>query len=375
VPEIQLEQTWSLGARIDGGGFGDVYEAHSAAVASAVIKLIPKDPGAQRELLFADLSGVRKVVPVIDQGETEDHWVIVMPRAAQSLKEWMRKPGQIPADASIVLPVLVDVATALADLDGRVVHRDLKPGNVLMLDGSRCLADFGISRYAEATTAADTRKYFLSWEYAAPERWRLEHAEAACDVYALGVVAYELLAGTLPFGGPTQDRFREQHLHEVPPALTSASSLTSLVEECLLKDPRARPTPTNLLARLSRGIDPAAAEEHNLSEGLNCLASVQRDVTARRAQVDSQQSRIQTEEEQRQTLGDSAAQLFTRISESVASAIVAAAPAVKGRGTGPTSVYSWRESRCKSRQRPDWLGVPNNRFAQPSTWSQRHSST
>lgn len=78
------------------------------------------------------------------------------------------------------------IATALAASDGRVVHRDLKPENVLYLDGHWCLADFGIARHAEASTALDTRKLAMDPHYAAPERWRFERATSAADVYSLG---------------------------------------------------------------------------------------------------------------------------------------------------------------------------------------------
>lgn len=113
------------------------------------------------------------------------------------------------------------IAATLVDLDGRVVHRDLKPENVLLHGGHRCLADFGISRYAEATTAPDTRKYAMSPPYAAPEQWRFERAGTPADAYAFGVMAYELLSGSLPFTGPD---FRDQHLNKVPEPLTAASN-------------------------------------------------------------------------------------------------------------------------------------------------------
>jgi len=132
------------------GWVGQVFTARSAND-SGVIKLVPKDPGASRELLFVDLQDVPNVVPVWDSGEHNGFWFIVMPRAEQSLKDRLDKTD-VPADAGDHRDPQ-DIADALAALEGRIVHRDLKPGNVLSLDEKWCLADFGISRYAEATTA------------------------------------------------------------------------------------------------------------------------------------------------------------------------------------------------------------------------------
>jgi len=194
---LNLQQEWTLGDRIGGGGFGQVFTAQSATGESAVAKLVPKAPGAEREMLFVNLAGVRHVVPVIDSGETDDAWVIVMPRAERSLRQHIQGAGgRLAIEDSVA--ILSDIATTLADLDGKVVHRDLKPENVLLLNGHWCLADFGISRYAEATTAPDTRKYAMSPPYAAPERWRSERATTATDIYSLGIIAYELVSGAAP---------------------------------------------------------------------------------------------------------------------------------------------------------------------------------
>ena len=82
---LQLGRKWHLGEPVGRGGFGVVYAAKSGTGETAVVKLVPRAPAAQREMLFIDLGSVRNVVPVIDSGETDDAWVLVMPRAERSL--------------------------------------------------------------------------------------------------------------------------------------------------------------------------------------------------------------------------------------------------------------------------------------------------
>ncbi|MDL5206369.1 protein kinase [Streptomyces sp. ALI-76-A] len=147
-----------------------------------------------------------------------------MPRAEKSLRAHLQEHGQLPLNETVA--VLSDVAEALADLkDREVVHRDLKPENILLLGGRWCLADFGIARYAEATTAQHTYKGAGSLPYMAPEVWKYQRATGATDIYALGVLAYELLEGTRPFTGPAEHDYQEQHLHGTPPPLTTAPPL------------------------------------------------------------------------------------------------------------------------------------------------------
>lgn len=313
---------WVLGKRIGAGGFGSVFEAKSSEENEpAVAKLVPKAPGAQRELLFVELTGVHNVVPIIDSGETPDHWVLVMPRAEKSLRQHLDELAA-PCTASDALTIVSDITTTLADLDGKVIHRDLKPENILLLNGRWCLADFGISRYAEATTAPDTQKFALSPPYAAPERWRLQRATIATDVYALGVIAFEVLAGKRPFAGPNEHDFREQHLHQDPPALANMpAALDALINECLYKAPEARPNPANILARLKR-IGVAA-----VSPGLAKLQRANLAEVVRRGESARQASAQQSDSEKRRALADGAAKSFKRIGDELLKAIVAAAPA------------------------------------------------
>src|SRR5665213_405142 len=189
---IKLKREWVLGDQIGAGGFGQVFAAKSGDDETAVVKLIPKAPGADRELLFVDLTGIRNVVPIIDRGDAGANWAIVMPRAEMSLRDQLNSPAY-SASSSLVVSILNDIVLALTDIDGKVVHRDLKPENILKLGKRWCLADFGISRYTEASTAPDTQKYSLSPPYAAPERWRAERATTATDIYSFGVIAFELI--------------------------------------------------------------------------------------------------------------------------------------------------------------------------------------
>jgi serine/threonine-protein kinase len=295
--------------------------AVSAAGETAVVKLVPKAPGADRELLFVDLAGVRNVIPVIDSGETDDAWAIVMPRAEQSLRQHLDQFDGRPMAVSDAVSVLSDIAATLADLDGMVVHRDLKPENVLLLDGGWCLADFGISRYADATTAPDTRKYALSPPYAAPERWRNERATNAADIYSLGVIAHELLSGALPFSGNNIHDFREQHLHADPKHLAAIpASLGALIEECLYKAAEARPSPSNVVARLARIAQTAP------STGLAKLEEANRAEAVRLGESGRRESEFRSDAERRAALRDAAASGLARITDTLKEAITQAAP-------------------------------------------------
>jgi serine/threonine-protein kinase len=317
---LKLRQEWVLSERIGGGGFGQVYAAKSSGHELAVAKLVPKAPGAQRELLFVDLDGMRNVVPIIDSGETDDNWVLIMPRADKSLRQHLEEEAD-SLDVGKALTILSDIAIALVDLDGKVVHRDLKPENVLLLNRAWCLADFGISRFAEATTAPDTQKFALSTPYAAPERWRAERATIATDVYSFGVIAYELLSGSLPFMGPESQDFREQHLHKAPANLANVpAALGAIVEECLYKPAEARPRPTNLLMRLGR------VGESAPSMGLAKLQEANLAETARRGESVRHESEHRSNAERRAALADAATSGLAKIAGALQEAIMEAAP-------------------------------------------------
>lgn len=343
--------------KADRAGFGRIINVTADDGTQAVAKLIPKDPGAKRELLFGETEAVkdaRNVVPIWDSGEHGDDWVMVMPKADRSLRQHLQTASG-PLEISEAIEILQDITTALVDLSGHVVHRDLKPENVLRLGDSWCIADFGISRYADATTAKDTRKYNMTRPYAAPEQWLSKTATGATDIYALGIIGYELLAGQRPFNGPD---YREQHLHEVPPKLTTGTSrLRVLVEECLYKPFEARPTPTNVLAKLN------AAAEEPAKPGASRLAEANRLEVERLASDHARAQSEATETERRVALARVANMTFDSITEQLTEVI---------KENAPTATLSripnkqWRaQLRSGKLEISEVESIPNNNWGGP----------
>lgn len=320
IPEqIKLEREWLRGEQIGSGGFGKVFEVSTDDCGSAVAKFVDKVQGAQRDLLAVNLSDARNTIPIIEHGETQDYFVLIMPRADKSLRQHLKEKHR-PISASEAISIITDIATTLADLDRKVVHRDIKPENVLLYRETWCLTDFGISRYADATTAPDTWKYAKSAPYAAPERWREEKARTATDIYSLGIIAYELLSSSPPFLGPESHDYRNQHLHHIPPDLNDVEpALATLVKECLHKAPEARPSPTDMLERLSK------ARSLKSTGGLRKLQLANYQEVTRQSERAQQESIRKSEANRITELFNVAKEELTKISYSLKSTIVNAA--------------------------------------------------
>lgn len=281
---------------------------------NCVAKFIPKEPGAERELLFESrLAGARNVVPILDSGEHQDDWVIIMPRAARSLRDELVDHGG-PLDIQDAVKVLEDVADALEDmLDRDVVHRDIKPENILLLGDKWCLADFGISRYAEASTQANTHKYRLTPAYAAPEQWRLIRATSAADIYALGAVAYELIVGQPPYAAHP-DQY-DAHLHAPVPPSNAPGKLHYLIEYCLDKAPEARPTPSDFKKQLKLSLKGA------VGEGLSALENANQALARTKLELSRKESEARTAAERRTAMANSAIESYKRLSKEVLGAL------------------------------------------------------
>lgn len=296
-----------------------MYEAHGPDGDHLAAKVVPKAEGATREQLIAQDAPVSPhVVPILHAEETADSYVLFMPRAEYSLRD---KIGT-GITASHAIEILTDIAEALATIAPTVVHRDIKPDNILYLNGNWALCDFGIARYADAATAQDTRKHSLTPPYAAPEQWRHEHATNATDIYAFGVVAYELLSGQRPFNG-TVDELREMHLSAVPDLLPGNRKLSWIVSECLSKAPEARPRAANLIDRLRRAGAEAA------TRGASALAAAQSAVLQDRAAEFAQAEAARTERERRAALASACRVGYSALVEELVEFITDSAPATE----------------------------------------------
>jgi serine/threonine-protein kinase len=155
----------------------------------------------------------------------------------------IREGGRLPAEQ--VRSVLGQCALALGVAhEAKVVHRDVKPANILVrADGLVKLTDFGIARAADASGHTRAGDLLGTPSYLSPEQALGRPATGASDLYALGVVGYEMLSGTKPFDKPTPIATAMSHIHEAPPPLPDdvPEVLAGVIEDLLAKNPLDRP--------------------------------------------------------------------------------------------------------------------------------------
>jgi tRNA A-37 threonylcarbamoyl transferase component Bud32 len=260
--------------RISTGGMGDIYLAVDDELGRDVVVKTMSEAYAQDEslrlrfkreaLAAARLSGTRNVVTIFDVGEYDSRPFIVMEYLrGGSLQE---RAGSGPCAQGRVLDWLEEAANAL-DSAHRVgvVHRDVKPGNLLLDEhGHVHVADFGIASAAGLDSFTQTGTILGTAGYLAPEQAQGRRAEAASDRYALAVVAFELLTGRRPFARETPTAEAAAHVNAAVPSARGLNAslppeVDDVFERALAKDPAARyATAAEFVAELRHTLHEAA---------------------------------------------------------------------------------------------------------------------
>jgi eukaryotic-like serine/threonine-protein kinase len=274
----RLGGRYRVGALLATGGMGEVWAAHDLLLDRAVaVKVLggalAGDRRAAERLRREARAAARLEHPgiarVLDLGEHDGHPYLVMELLeGESLAARIDRAGPMPPDEAARVVATVADALEAAHAAG-VVHRDVKPGNVFLTTaGEIKVLDFGIAWCAH-DAALTTGELLGTAAYLAPERVLGFRATPAADIYALGVVLYELLAGHRPFEASSELELAMAHVNATPPPLrdVAPSAPPSLIAAChqaMAKDPSDRPPSAAAFAALLQAPGPEPASPHPL---------------------------------------------------------------------------------------------------------------
>ncbi|MFB8008316.1 serine/threonine-protein kinase [Nocardia sp. NPDC056000] len=260
----------------DPSGFGKVFEGHDEVGSPVAVKRVGADVDMRRrvrELQIGDLvaqAPSAHLLSNLDYAIHGDNVLVVMPIAECSLEGHLKGER---VDFAEGIEIIRQIAIGLQDLaNASIVHRDLKPGNILRVDGNWKLADFGISRDLSIGTAgpSETFKGYGTKQYMAPELWRLESANHKSDLYALGVIAHQILVGGFPFiGDGDNSEWRELHLNTMPlePPVDIPSGIRRLMVRLLHKNASSRPqNATAVIESIDRSLVPHTSNQAKLEQ-------------------------------------------------------------------------------------------------------------
>ena len=269
---------YELEELVANGGMARVFKARDSALERHVaLKILQPRFGEDDEYvarfrrearMVAQLSHPN-IVTVIDRGEADGHQFIVFEFVeGETLKDLVDRTGPLPTRRALELTLQIADALAYAHHSG-IIHRDVKPQNVLLTrNGLARVTDFGIARSLDVEHSHTLTGTVLGTSnYLSPEQASGQPVTEATDVYSLGVVLYELLAGEVPFHGNNLVAVAMSHLHDAPPSLLDARAdlpprLVAAIEKALAKAPGDRfATMDAFAAELRRCLDSSSGSD------------------------------------------------------------------------------------------------------------------
>src|SRR6059036_2681326 len=273
-----LGTAYRLDKELGGGGMSRVFLAEEVRLGrQVVVKVLPPEMAAgvnadrfEREIRLAAKLQHPHIVPLLTAGSDGDLLYYIMPRVeGQSLRVRLAHEHELPIPEAV--RILRDVCDALAYAHGRgIVHRDIKPDNVLLSGKHSLVTDFGVAKaVAESTgkTALTSMGVALGTPaYMAPEQAAADpNTDHRADIYAVGALAYEMLTGRHPFTGPSPQSVLAAHVTSQPDPVTKyrdsvPPALAALVMRCLAKHPADRfQSAGDVLEALEQMVTPSAS--------------------------------------------------------------------------------------------------------------------
>ncbi|MFD7867412.1 serine/threonine protein kinase [Streptomyces sp. NPDC059783] len=255
-------------ARIGEGGMGSVYFSYSRGGQAVAVKLIRREFGDDPEFRLRFEQEVRAarmvrgyhLVPVVDHDTSgEQPWLASTYIPGMPLHEALTSHGPLPLPSVLALVGMAAQALGAMHTVG-VIHRDLKPGNILLGADGPHVIDFGIARAADATHITRSGRLIGTPQFMSPEQTLGEEVGPPSDVFSLGLIAAVAATGRHPYGegGAVSIGTRIANTEARPPSLDGyEDGLRELLAGCLAQDPAARTTPAELAARYA---PPAALE-------------------------------------------------------------------------------------------------------------------
>lgn len=273
----RISGRYKLLEMIGGGGMSNVYLAHDMILDRDVaIKILRYDFSNeeelhrrfQREALSATSLTHPNIVNIFDVGEDGDiHYIVMEYVKGETLKQYIQRNAPVSPKKSVT--IMKQLTSAIANAhNNHIIHRDVKPQNILLDEEENIkITDFGIAMALSATSFTQTNSVLGTVHYLSPEQARGGTATNQSDIYALGIVMFELLTGQLPFSGESAVSIALKHLQSETPSIRAINpaipqSLENVVLKATAKDQKNRyRSAEEMEADLATALSPERAEE------------------------------------------------------------------------------------------------------------------